>query len=215
MKKCFYRSVFLFAFTAALCGSSPAAEDVNRIVDELQRKYGSISTIEAGFTQEVAARGLAKPQASEGRVYFKKPGKMRWAYSRPERDELVSNGKTVWVYQPDINQVMERPARGVQSTIATDFLSGVGNLNKDFNITLAEERKDAYVLSLAPKEPLQNVQRIFVELDRKTFLISKTVVQDLFGNETRVLFKDIKVNAPQKDGLFEFRAPEGATVIRP
>src|SRR3990172_3639282 len=80
--------VCLAPFSRAAGQSS--AED---IVSRLQEKYKNVSTVVADFSQ-VSTDALNIKKISEGKVYFKKPGKMKWLYYIPVRDELVSDGKT-------------------------------------------------------------------------------------------------------------------------
>lgn len=213
------RISFLFAFAASiflfLMPSAVLAEDLDKLVSSLQQRYESVNSIEADFTQDAYSKTLKNSQISEGKVYFKKPGKMRWQYLKPIKDELVSNGKTIWLYQPDLGQVVERSTETTASAIATDFLTGVGNLRKDFDIKLAEDKSDSYRLSLTPKAPQPNIKKLFLEVDKSKTLVTKTIIVDNFGNETRVSFKNIKTNTSIKDSLFDFVPPKGTTVVKP
>lgn len=209
----FFKTLFLTA--CLLLPLNAAAGDAAAVADKLQDRYEKVSSLSADFTQEVFSKSLKSTQTSGGKVFFKKPGKMRWTYSEPIKDEIVSNGKVISVYQPDLNQVMEREIDPSASNIGTDFLSGVGNLKRDFDIAIAEENEKTCRLSLTPKEPQPNIKRIFLELDKGTFIITKTVVEDLFGNETRVSLRDMKFDANIKDSVFEFKAPKGAKVVKP
>ena len=200
--------------TLALTGRTSAADSA-QVVSKLQKKYESITSLSATFRQETASKSLGQPHISEGVVYFKKPGKMRWIYQTPSKDELISNGRMIWVYQPDLNQVMERSTEGAPSSIATDFLSGIGNLARDFSITIEDSSAGVYLLNLAPKVEEPNVKDIRLEVDRKSFLVLKTFIEDYFGNVTTVSFTDIKLNAPQKDSFFDFTPPKDAAVIKP
>ncbi len=202
-------------FLSALIPPAPLmAEDLSGIVSKLQQRYDGITAISADFTQEVSLNIQGKPQVSEGTVFLKKPGKMKWLYTSPTRDELVSNGKTIWVFERDLNQVIERPLEG-NSSLATDFLTGVGNLRRDFEITLARENGGIYRLGLIPLEPQPNVKKFYMELDKTKFIVVKTIVEDYFGNVTTVSFRNIKLNGPVEDSFFEFSPPKGATVVRP
>lgn len=207
----------LFAFMLLLTALSYPClgAGLEEVVGGLQRRYDSISSVEADFTQEFSSKSMKEPQVSEGRVYFKKPGKMRWVYKKPANDELVSDGRKVWVWQQDLNQVIERSVDKAGPGIATDFLSGVGNLRRDFDIGLAGEGGGNPRLMLTPREPMPNVKKLTIELDKESLIVVKTIVSDLFGNETRVSFRNIKTNSPRKDSFFEFKVPEGATVVRP
>ncbi|MEK7773016.1 MAG: outer membrane lipoprotein chaperone LolA [Deltaproteobacteria bacterium] len=203
--------IALFLFLSAIS----EAGDLNHVIGGLQKKYDSITSLSADFTQEFSSKAAKKTLTSEGRVFFKKPGRMRWIYSGPTKDEIVSNGRTVWVYQPDLNQVMERPADAASSSIATDFLAGVGKIKKQFEISIAEEGKDSYRLELIPKEANLNIKRIFLDVDKATFLVVRTAIDDSFGNETRVSFRNIKTGTAQQDSFFEFKPPKGAAIVRP
>lgn len=200
----------VFPSLAARAGGDEAA----RVVAELQKRYGEITSVEAAFTQEAYSMGLDTTETSKGRVWFKKPGRMRWVYTEPAGDELVSDGETFWLYQEDLAQVVVRPADEVTSSVATDFLSGVGDLEEDFHVTLAEEDEDAWRLELAPREPLANIERLFLGVDKETRFVVSTTSVDFFGNTTTVRFDSIKINGAVADDFFSFVPPEGVTVLR-
>lgn len=202
------------AVAAALFPAILYAADIDDIISRLQHRYDSISTVSADFTQKVSSKGVPEPEVSGGKVYFKKPGKMKWLYSGSNRDELVSNGKTVWFFQPDLNQAAERRQDPAVSNISTDFLSGVGSIKKDFTAGFAGEKEGRYIVELTPMEGFANLKKLTIELDKKDYTVVKTEVQDQFGNITGVTFRDIKVNAPIKDSFFEWTPPKGVGVIR-
>ncbi len=189
------------------------AADVDKIVSDLQKKYESITTIKAAFTQKTFSKALNRTEVTEGVVYLKKPGMMRWNYRKGSQDELVSNGRRVWLYQADLKQAIVRPAAD-QPDIARDFLSGVGNLRKDFEVRLSGEDKKTFRLELVPKRFQPGIKRLSIEVDKKSLLVVKTVVEDPFGNVTTVILKDIELNTPLEDSLFEFSAPKGVKVLR-
>lgn len=202
------------AVAAALIPAFLYAADIDDIISRLQRRYDSISTVSADFTQKVSSKGAPEPEVSGGRVYFKKPGKMRWLYSGSNRDELVSNGKTVWFFQPDLNQAVERRQDPAVSNISTDFLSGMGSIKKDFTAGFVGEKEGRYIVELTPREGFANLKKLTIGIDKKDYTVVKTEVQDQFGNVTGVTFTDIKVNAPIKDSFFEWTPPKGVGVIR-
>lgn len=184
------------------------------IVKKLQERYAKIKTIEADFTQVFHSGAMGYDETSHGRVFMRKPGKIRWQYTGDVGDEIISDGKTVWVYQPDLNQAVKKAVDG-SSGLATDFLSGIGDLKKDFDIALSNETGTAWTLELTPRAPQPNIQKLFMDIDKTSGLATKTVVVDSFGNETRVSFENIKINNALKDSLFKFTPPRGASVIKP
>jgi outer membrane lipoprotein carrier protein len=203
---------FFFVLIVLAC-SLTASAGSDDLISRLQKRFAGLGTIEAGFVQENISGKKTAPQTSSGRVYLKRPGKMRWVYERPSGDEIISNGKLVWFFQPDLNQVIERPV-GDEITVAVDILSGIGRIRDDFNAVIEKEDEGSFVIGLKPKAGVANVRGISIEVLKKDFLITKTVVVDSFGSETRVFFKDIKTGVDIRDDLFEFKAEKGVTVVR-
>ena len=138
---------------------------------------------------------------------------MHWQYLRGIDDELVSNGKLLWLFQPDLNQVIETAADSTPG-IAVDFLSGVGDIRKNFKVSLVEKSGGAYLLALTPVAASVNLKRLTLRVDKSTGLVSETVVEDLFGNRTTVTFSGIEINVPIEDSFFEFVAPEGVNLLK-
>lgn len=215
LKNTHVRPLAVFLFLAVLFGPRVAlANGLATVVKNLQVRYDRIKTLEADFTQVFHSGAMGSDETSHGRVFMKKPGKIRWQYTGDVGDEIISDGKTVWVYQPDLNQAVKKTVDG-SSGLATDFLSGIGDLKRDFDIALSNETATAWTLELTPRASQPNIQKLFMDIDKTSGLATKTVVVDSFGNETRVSFENIKTNNALKDSLFKFTPPKGASVIRP
>ena len=67
-------------------------------------------------------------------MLVKKPGKMRWTYKAPDAKVFVSNGTRLYQHFPEDNRVITSDAPGDDQP-AVLFLSGRGNLTRDFNVT--------------------------------------------------------------------------------
>ncbi|MBZ0220353.1 MAG: outer membrane lipoprotein chaperone LolA [Candidatus Methylomirabilis sp.] len=207
--------IMLSALLLSLIPAISSADELKEVLSKLQERYESITTLQSDFSQEVSSRGMGRPETASGKVWFKKPGKMRWEYSKPAGDLIVGDGKTVWIYQPDLNQAIERDVDAAASRMATDFLSGVGNLEKEFEARLADSKGDTWRIVLTPREESPNVKSLALEVDKKSLLIKKTEMTDHFETETRVEFRETKVNSPAPDSLFRFTPPQGVRVVRP
>lgn len=205
-------------FAAALVFAAPpaplhAAVGTGEIVRKLQARYDEVTTLAADFTQETKTRAAVR--RSSGRVFFKKPGKMRWNYTEPYEDTIISDGRTIWVDQPDLGQVIERDAEDGGPSVASDFLTGVGSIDRDFKVTLTDSTGPVYRLRLTPRTPQPGIKVLFIEVEKESFLVTATVVVDPMGAETRVELTDVKLNVPLADDLFTFHIPEGVRVLRP
>lgn len=210
------RSIKSSIITAAVLVLIPLASfaaELEFIVLRLEDKYNNISTITAEFTQETVSKAFGTRHVSTGTVYLKKPGKMRWMFFSPTRDELVSNGAKVWFYQQDLSQVVEESV-GPSGNIATNFLSGVVNLRRHFLLKLTSETESSYVIELTPTVPQTAARKISLEIDRFDMSVQRTVVEDLFGNITTVTFSNVFPNAAISDSFFEFKVPPGVRVLK-
>lgn len=216
VKNKFSRSFAMFIIMAAafFIPALSFAEDASEVVAKLQRKYDSITSIKAAFTQEVSSKGMPAT-SSRGNVWLKKPGKMRWEYQEPAKDIIVSDGKTIWLYQPDLNQAIKSPASSGASSMATDFLSGIGKIEKEFIVILSSAEGQYHVLTLTPKSEQPSLKKLVLEVGKYSYLVEKTVITDHFGNQTSVSFTDITLNSQIKDSLFKYAPPRGAAIIKP
>ncbi|MBI5892779.1 MAG: outer membrane lipoprotein chaperone LolA [Deltaproteobacteria bacterium] len=191
------------------------AEDLDSILSNVQKTYENISDMKASFVQETTSATFKDTQKSEGIVYFKKPGMMRWEYSNPNKDVIVNNGETIWVYQPDLGQVMVSKFDKESSPLSKHFLSGMGNVKNDFDVKLGEETPFSYTLILVPKTQQPNIRKIHLTIDKKTFMMNKTASFDPFGNIASVRFIDVKTNTNLQKSIFNFEIPKGVKVVTP
>jgi outer membrane lipoprotein carrier protein len=203
-----------FAFAAQCYGLS-----VDELITKVQGSYDGITDIQARFAQEIMNKSLNRVRKAEGKVYFKKSGMMRWEYRKPHRQEIVSDGSTIWHYQPDDNQVIVGEiSKAIRAKLSIGFLSGEGNLRRDFHILSpkgqSQREERWYLLELAPIESQADFQRLVLRVDPKRYLIVQTDIYDAFDNINRIRFSRIKVDRNLPDSLFTFVIPPGTQVLR-
>jgi outer membrane lipoprotein carrier protein len=188
------------------------------VLVEIQKRYETTADFEAQFVQEYVGKVMQRPQKGEGQVYFKKKGMMRWDYQTPNQ-ELISNGQTLWYYQPEENQVfVSQLSRIIKERTPLAFLAGEGNLSQEFNLVQwnedASQKEGNYVVELAPKEPNPTLAKLILTVDPKTFTVTQADVIDELGNVTRTRFMNIKTNVSHPDSFFNFTIPPGTDVLR-
>lgn len=194
-------------------GQTPSLEQV---LSKVQERYEAHSDFKAHFSQETLVKSIGKKQRAEGEVYFKKPGKMRWIYRQPNRQEIISDGKNFWNYRPEEKQVIvSRMAQAFQSKAPSTFLAGLGNLKRDFRPRFAREPSPGkdYSLELTPVEPQGSLEKLFLEIDPKSFKIVRAKIQDAMGNVTEIGFSKIQFDNRLPDSLFTFTPPPGVEVF--
>jgi outer membrane lipoprotein carrier protein len=199
------------AFAAG--ASAPKVADVVR---KLQTRYETTKDFTADFTQAVEAATLGKTLESSGQVFFKRPGRMRWEFLEPEKQTIVADGQTLWVYQPDHHQVLRTPFRAAfQSATPVSFLLGVGELSKEFDPSLVTSPGAGVIrLKLVPKQE-REIGVLVLDVDPRTYDIAAAEVTDPLGNVTRLKFSNLKRDVGLTDSNFTFKTPPGTDVVEP
>lgn len=205
--------------------SSPAAESVDpaagdcldRTIDALQARYEAVSDLRADFVQSTRPAHLGTivpdPVTSHGHMVVAKPAKMRWVYEEPEPSVVVSDGETLWIYDPAFGEAQRLPVgEGFLSGAAVQFLLGEGDLRRDFEITLVSCDDDRAELELVPREPA-TYEKLRVVADPRTGALSRTQINDLLGNVTVLELSHLETNLNPDPEVFRFVPPEGVSVI--
>jgi outer membrane lipoprotein carrier protein len=199
------------AGAAPACGAEAAAR--------VQERYDGIKALRARFVQtnrNVAFGDAGGPPDAEarGRVEFAKPGRMRFEYESPEPSLVVSDGATLWIYDPTAKEVQVLPVTGgFLSAAAVQFLLGEGRLAETFHVAAKSCAPDRAVLDLTPRAEAA-YERIEIAVERKTGWIRETTVYDLLGNRTHLAFSDLEPNAPAPAERFRFDPPAGVRVLK-
>jgi outer membrane lipoprotein carrier protein len=210
------RTLTLLLTAIIMTAGVPAAQTKqppDALAKALQARYQSIRDFSADFVQSYRA-GVLKTQTREsGTVSVKKPGKMRWVYSKPERKELVSDGQKIYWYVPEDKQVRVSEV-GTQTSTPDQFLSGRGDIARDFTPSYVDATVPGTVaLKLVPRRSEPEYQYLVVSLDPATLQIRALAFRDHQGGESMHTFTNIKENRGLTDKDFVFRVPSGVSVV--
>ena len=211
-------AILLATVVAAPAQAPPPAPVLDEVVRSLETVYAKINDLKADFDQTAFNKSLNQSIPAKGVVYLKKGGKLRWEYADPTPQQIVSDGKTVWVYTPALAQVNVGPAQEALAGPAGSFLAGLGRVREHFRVRFlnpAEPRdKDGnVVVDLTPKQPLPTMNRLILSLDPRTWDVRRAVVYDQFENTVTMLFRKTAVNSGLADSLFTFVAPKGVATV--
>lgn len=194
---------------------APSAK-TEEVVKKLQARYDTTKDFTADFTQEVDVVTLGQKLKSSGQVFFKRPGKMRWEFVEPDPQTIVADGTTLWVHQPQHQQVLKAPFRAAfQSATPLSFLFGVGKLREDFNASLPPDTDSSRIrMKLVPKQD-REIGTLILDVDPKSYDIVAAEVTDPLGNVTRLAFTNLKRDVGLDDSKFKFAVPPGTDVVEP
>jgi outer membrane lipoprotein carrier protein len=186
---------------------------LSKAIASLQKAYEGTNDFAASFEQRYTYTLLRRTQVSHGTVRFKKPGLMRWNYTKPSKKSFIVNEGKLWVHQPeDKVALVDHCFKEDGLTASVSFLWGSGDITGQFNVSWFEgvfgEKSDLH-LKLEPKTKNSVFARLILVLDPKTHRVKQSVVVDLQGNVNQFLYSDLKFNSGLKKKDFAFSAPKG------
>jgi outer membrane lipoprotein carrier protein len=196
-----------------LAASSDSSPQLKALLDRLQKHYQQTNSFTAKFKEAISPAGGMKRER-EGTVYYRKPGRMRWEFAGQDQELIVSDGKQIYSYQPDLNQVVETPlAQAFRSSSVAAFLLGIGNVQRDFDVTVpATPPTDGLKhITLKPKNGGDVIE---MGLDPASLDLKTLRLTDALGDITALTFSDFKNDAAVDDKLFAFLPPAGADIVK-
>jgi outer membrane lipoprotein carrier protein len=170
----------------------------------------STHTMQANFIQITGTAG--NQMRTTGKMYLERPGKFRWEIISPNKQLIVANAKTVWIYDEDLAQVTKQNIAAGATNNPAMLLSGTIDLAKTFNIT-ENVNDNEHLFILIPK----NMQNSFFQKVQLTFHeqeLSKMQIIDNLGQKSEIDFLNISHNAMLNQNLFVFKVPPNVDVIQ-
>jgi outer membrane lipoprotein carrier protein len=202
------RRIVLFltgVLTAQIAAAAPSG------VDSLRQFFSGVNTFNANFNQVVLDEALNTVQESAGTLWIDRPGKFRWDYDTPFKQEIVADGQKIWVYDKALEQVTVRPLTGGLGYTPAMLLAGRGRLEDNFTIKPIGTQGNLEWAQLVPKNKDGGFDVIRVGFEEGKLRMLEMV--DGFGNTTRVTLKAAKENVKIEPGKFQFTPPKGVDVV--
>lgn len=192
---------------------SESSLTADEIITKVENRY-SVPGFTAKFIQESTLKAMDITDVAAGKLFVKRPGMMRWEYEKPEKQFVITDGENLWIYRPDINQVMTGKAPEFFGTgKGAGFLSDIRIIRRNFSVSLKKNKEDYFVLRLAPKEKRTDLSEVFLSVSKRSFEISRIGIYNSYGDGTVIDLLDSKfVDNPSS--IFAFKIPEGVDNIR-
>jgi chaperone LolA len=181
--------------------------------DALQRFVERVETLSARFEQVQKDEQGKTLQTSSGQLWLARPGKFRWSYEKPYQQLMVCDGKTLWLYDPDLAQVTVRPAATTLQGTPAQLLTDRAALEKHFRIEDAgADKGGGKKMRLVPRAPDSDFKS--VELWLMGDAPRRMRFYDQLGGTSDVTFSAIQTNARIESKQFSFDVPKGVEVIQ-
>lgn len=199
-----------FVFTVFLLSFSVHASSPSVLLMNLLEK---VHTLKADFSQTMQSQQGKIIEASKGHVWLSRPGKFRWEVTKPTPQLIVTNGKKLWIYDPDLQQVNIRSLKKEVGEAPALLLSDSRQaVEKKFAVQLMKNKQTSMLwFSLKPKNP----DSVFLQI-QIGFLsgyLHEMKLIDHMGHVTRIQFSALKTGISLSSSLFTFVPPKGVDVI--
>ena len=205
-------------YTTVVSTGQPPQPTLDEILKKMDDADSKIKDISFSFTQEILITLTQEKSGIKGEAVFKKPDLFRIEHIKPEKQTVISDGKKIFFYQKEFNQVMiddwkSLSQKGNFPKGIFNFSEAISDLKNNYFISASENEETGkhYVLFLTLKKQKQDM-KIKLWVSKETYLCEKTEMKSGTVTST-VTTTDIKTNKGIKDSVFKFKIPKGAQII--
>jgi outer membrane lipoprotein-sorting protein len=199
-----------------------AADQLARILEGVQKRYGSLPGFAVSYEREVITRSMAvlgiqtQKDLASGMIYFKPPYSLRVQQEKPNPELVIINKDTLWWYIPQKKQVYKYPSHklGQEMQLLSDIFRGLQKVESRFKVTLVADHTDkGDEIKLVPDPPWEQIDHIQLWIDPEKYYIRIIETYNYLGGLTRFTLGEPSAQGVFEKNFFHFLVPEGVTVI--
>lgn len=195
-----------------LMGLSCAANAMDQAGQQrVERFLQGLQGLQAQFTQKLSDRAGKVTDESSGTLAIKRPNRFRWDYLQPHEQTIVADGKRVWLYDADLEQVTVRALDNTLSATPAMLLSGEGKLDDNFIATQTSQENGVQWVKLEPKRNDTDFKWVRLGFNGEDLRFMQ--LADKLGQTTTLEFSKFERNPALDPARFVFKVPAGADVI--
>lgn len=205
--------IFCQIFFVVDAKAKEATLTASQIMMKVEKRY-SVPGFVAKFIQKSTLKAMGITDVAEGKILVKRPGMMRWEYEKPDKQIIITDGESIWIYRPEDNQVIVGKApEFFGAGKGASFLSDISIIRRNFSVTIKNNSDKYFVLKLLPNEKRADLSHVYLFISKTTLEIAKIGIYNLYDDETELELIDSKfVDNP--DSVFSFKIPKGVEVLR-
>ncbi len=201
-------------YTCCLCHAESDRTDIvlEKLLNRIEKKYSN-RDFSVDFTQISSLKAINVIDKAYGKAFFRYPGRMRWEYLSPEKNEIITDGDNLWIYRPGENQVVKGKSENFFITGSGGaFLSDISMMRKFYRLSIEKNNSSFIDLLMIPKKKMPDVASIHIRISRDNYEIRRIITSNIYGDTTELQFNDIKFKKLD-DSLFKFIIPPGTDII--
>jgi len=172
----------------------------------------SLQTVYAQFNQKLYNENGMLLEESSGNMYVQRPNQFRWEYQQPYNQLIVADGKQVWIYDSDLEQVIVKPLDAALGKTPAFLLSRNRKIEEDFFVNKLPSEAQVTRFELIPKDDQAQFDSMRVNLQGETILGFE--LMDNLGQTTHINFSQVRQNLKFRKSLFRFTPPAGVDILK-
>jgi len=210
MKALFKASISVLIISSSLLFSSQVFAKKDNLGADLQNYVNQLQTFKADFVQTQPDEEVFSTNTSIGHFELNRPGQLVWEYAKPNEQKIVVDGKNLWVYDEDLDQVTVRPIDDVKAELPLSWLLYKEPIQSKFMIIESGDKSGTKWFNLTPKQPTYFQS---IEVGMKDGEMTQVWMYQSADNITKVSFSNIQSNQVIPYKTFQFKLPEGADLV--
>ena len=206
------RKIIIPTIVVLLAVSVRAQSVIDEVGEKLVRNFlTDVITMESRFEQSLMDADGIVIESSVGTLEIERPTRFRWSYTEPYEQWLIADGRNVWSYDLDLQQVTVKPQRRALANTPALLLGGSENALEEFDFGGTTITGPTTWVRLVPKDKNGGFSRI--ELGFIDQQLRRMVFHDNLEQTTLVVLYDVKINEPIDASRFEFIVPDDVDVV--
>jgi outer membrane lipoprotein carrier protein len=201
------KSILLFVLSM-VAGSALAASGARARLDAFA---DGLHSLRGEFSQTVYDAHGNVTASSHGKLALQAPRLFRWQVTDPYQQLIVADGRRVWVYEPDLEQVTVRDQGAEEAHSPLTVLTDLSQLDSEFKATDAGAHDGLEWLRLVSRS--KDPQFEYADIGFDANGPRRMVFKDTLGNRTVIAFSGWQRNPALPDGTFTFVPPKGTDVV--
>lgn len=178
----------------------------NTGLQQMDRFLNDLQSLQAGFEQSVLDPQQRQAARSQGLFSMQRPNLFRWDYSEPDKQQIIADGRQIWLLDPELEQVSVQTQDTALKGTPAQFLIGGDPVEKHFEVIDIGDSQGFAWVELIPRDKESQFVRVLLAFSEN--LLQRMEMTDAFGQVTRFQFYDIKQNPSFKSGFFVFTRPD-------
>ena len=197
-----YLMIFLLFLAAPA-----AADDAGQRLNAALKNMDNLTT---DFKQTLLDEDKNVVQQSRGTLALQRPGKFSWIYIEPFEQRIIADGRELWIYDVELDQVTVKPMDQGLSNAPIMILMKQADVNEQFEVNEVGQRKFLYWVELVPRASDIEYTQIYIGIDGDQ--VRAMELQDQFGQSTQIVFDNLRVGVVHNPAVFKFVPPAGVDV---